>query len=249
MSRSPELFHTIVQVPPGPPWVQQRAAEVAAELEAPLALEALEIAIVRLQPWKSNAPARLAIGYLRASDDAVERRHSINVEGQEVAFVFRSRTWRAQGRRRRVLVLSLMLLALASLTAAGVKWLSIREAATVAIEARALAARRAIAAVKQEQAVARHLTLMGRSDLGGRSGLQVAEDLAWLSAQRRPGLALTAVTWRREGLEIESGQAPMVGAENLGPGRWRLVAPKTAPAPPSTSGSERWRPSMRRPQP
>jgi len=248
MSKSPEVFHTLIQVPPGPPWVQQRAAKVAAELEAPLAPETLDIAIVRLEPWRPNAPARLVIGFLRASDEALERRASITIEDQSVDLVFRSRAWRAARQRRFVFSLVLALVVAASLILAIVKWVSIRDLAAADLDARAAAARRSIAVAKQQQMIARHLTLMDQAGLGGRSGAQVAQDLAWLGVQRQSGQVFEAVTWRQGALEVEGDLSAMAGGERLGPGRWRVAPPKTvAPAAPVPAGH--WRPSMRRGQP
>lgn len=248
MSKSPEIFHTLIQVPPGPPWVQQRAAKVAAELEAPLAPETLDIAIARLEPWRPKAPARLAIGFLRASDEALERRASVTIENQVVEFVFRSRAWRTGRQRRLVLSLVLAIVVAASLVLAIAKWVSIRDLAAADLDARALAARRSIAEAKQQQMIARHLTLMDQAGLGGRSGAQVAQDLAWLGGQRQSGEVFEAVIWRQGALEVEGDLSAMAGAERLGPGRWRVAPPKmVAPTAPMPAG--RWRPSMRRGQP
>jgi len=245
MSNPADLFYTLVEAPPGPPWVQQRAAAMAAELEAPLATEALEIAIVRLAPWSAKRTARLAVGYLRATDAAIERQRTAVIEDAPVRFVFQSRAWRAQRQRRLILTVAFVIVALTGLVGGAVRWFSMRQETVAVLETRALRARRALAAAKQQRTVARDLTLMRQTDLLGRGGAQVSADLAWLGAHREPGLALRSVTWRPGWLEVESDRAPMATAEALAPGRWRVVPePQMTAAP---SGAARgWRPSMRR---
>lgn len=244
MTQPLDLFHTLVLAPPGAPWVQQRAARVAAELEAPLAVEALETSIVRLDRWAPDQPARLAIGYLRATDQVDERRRRATIDGQDVEFVFRSRAWLARRRHSSVATALALVLAMAAILGAAVKWNAMREIAVAELDARAEIARRAIADDRRQRLVAQRLQVMRQSDLLGRSGARVAEDLAWLSAERTPDAALRTVTWRRGILEVESASAPSPGAEVAGSGQW-TVTPRDV-SPPAASFGRGWRPSMRR---
>lgn len=63
------LVRTLV-VPPGAPWVQQRAAMLEARHSAPLPIESLVLSLMRLEGWRPGRPGRYAACYVLARDFA-----------------------------------------------------------------------------------------------------------------------------------------------------------------------------------
>jgi hypothetical protein len=243
-SATRDLFVTTLDAPPGAPWDQHRAARIAAELEAPLALNEVDIAVARIGRWRPNITGRFAAGYRRVDATNMEDCRTVSVDGQDVVLIFRSSAGEALRRRRLPTTVVLVIAVASLLTGAVVKWTHVREARAVALQQRADIARRQLIQQRHQAATVRGLALMARNDLLGRSGGQVVNDLVWLGLARDRAVSINAVRWRDRRLEIQASGRPVAGATQDTVGAW-VVSPEAPKSGPSIVS----RPSMRRSPP
>lgn len=238
---SSDVFVTILEAPPGAPWDQGRAAKVAAELEAPMPVGELDIAMQRLGPWRSKEPARFAIGYRRAGSGVMEDRARVLVDGREIVLTFRSAAVEAERRRTFIAAITVAVLTATALSLAAMKWIHVREQRAAALEARAQIARQQLVQQRRQAATLRGLAIIERNDLSGRSGQQIASDLIWLGLARDRSVPISAVRWENRRLEVSATSTPVTEASSSRAGIW-IVAPQRQAAGPSIVS----RPSTRR---
>lgn len=238
-----DIFVHVISVPAAGPWDQTRAAQMSAELAAPLPAGQSVQYLRRLDRWTPGRPARFAVGYMRAAEGTGERTRTLMVEGRLVRFVFQDPNTKRLHRRTWLANACLAAGAALSLVAVGWTWNQRHDAAIKSLDVRAHQANLTLRAQRLRAQEGRNLALMQPAGLLGRSGSKVAADLAWLDAVRDRRTSLTTVAWTDRTLVVSttSSRAPAPGATRLaaedGLGRgWRIDPPtvQVSGAKPST---------------
>jgi hypothetical protein len=201
---APEPFVRTFEVPAAAPWDQARAARLNARLGSPLAESEVLISIRRLEPWRSDAPGRYCAAYLRRSEVAGELTLPRDVDGRPLRLVFRSPQAARERRRRRSLDVGLGLLAVVLAALALSKAASTGAQARVAVARAEGSASRALAAQRAQGRRSRLADQLALAGAEGRTGADLAADLAWLARARQPGAPVRAVMWSQGRLAVRS---------------------------------------------
>lgn len=218
MSEAPatKIFARVIEIPPGAPWDQYRAARLDAVHGAPLAAGDVAFALKRLSPWRPRTSARYGVAYRRKSEPGVSDIVEVMLVGRPVRFRFPGQAARADGNLVATGVLGA--LAAAALLAGGLKAVEARAAkaeALTRLEARAAVLVRQDRRDRQARAEA---ALIRRADGEGRGFADLTSDLWWLGQVRNAEVALRRIQWSRGAMVITG-----FGAETLIAGAERPV--------------------------
>lgn len=228
-----KIFARIIEIPPGAPWDQYRAARLDAAHRAPLAAGEVAFVLKRLDAWRPRAPARYGVAYRRRGASDAADIEDVVLDGRTVRFRFRSA--RPRDLRGVLPTLAVAALAALALAGAGLKALearAVKAEALTRLEANAAVAARLDRRRRQAEAEA---ALIRRADGEGRGIADLVADLWWLGQARAPEVILRKIEWTREAMVVEGvGDRRLVaGAErpvqltsdSRGAKTWRVGSP------------------------
>jgi len=222
----------MLEIPPGAPWDQARAARLEAAHGAPLGGETLLWALARMEPWRPRAPTRYAVAYVRR-EAAPGAPLAVDVNGRAVRFRFpfpagRGRI-RLAGRGMTVVLAGLVAVVAALDLPKALDLRGAREQALARLEANAQRWERLARRERQQRADA---ALLRKTGADRASFADLAADLFWLGQARAPSVAIQRVQWRPDQMQVTSlgPGAPVLGSERrierLGEGagvsEWRI---------------------------
>jgi len=233
---SPEAFVRKVEIPPGAPWDQWRAAKLEAAHSAPLSAGETAVSVRRLRPWAPNTTGLFGVAYVRRTDGLAPEL-SATIDGVAVAFRFASPRAQRVTLRRHATTAAFLLFAMIALGLATQKALQAREANEALLAREEINAKRWDAHGQKLQRDADERRLLHRAGADGRSFADVAADLVWLGQSKAPSVALERVTWTAGEMQVlaQGPGAPLLTPERplaplervAGLQTWRIG--KTAP--------------------
>ena len=227
----PKILSRTIQVPPGLPWDQSRAAQLEARHGAPLPMSELVCRVRRLESWTPGAAGRFAAFYVLTRDLTGRLDGTVPVDGRTVRVSFLT----AEGQRHRTrwmlgLAVGLGLSGLIAVTSLGAVLLrrAEAEASLGAVEMRAAGKLRSAQMGGRMKAQNRALD----AQLNRGAPLRdVLTDLAWASSTKAPDAHIEAYHWSPSLLaaEVRGDQMPFLATGNrrversakpLRPGVW-----------------------------
>lgn len=231
----PKVFTRVIAIPPGPPWRQDKMADLEARQSAPLPLSELAYRLKRLSFWDGGA-ARFVAFYVRAADFTESFTAQALVDG-ETHKVRLDHPAERRRRSARMATLSLagtvlLLIVAGALTTA----LARRDRLSQTLDA---AEQQASAKLRQAQIInrrTREATLLEAASRQDTTVDTVIADLNWAAANLAPEARVQAFHWQGGALALESlgPTAPILGGDRallrsskpIRPGVWAWATAK-----------------------
>ena len=211
---SPEAFVRKVEIPPGAPWDQWRAAKLEAAHGAPLSAGETAISIRRLRPWAPNTTGLFGVAYVRSTGELAPE-VSATIDGVAVVFRFTSPAAQRVTLRRQAVTAAFLLFAVIALGLGTQKALQARTANEALLAREEVNARRWASLGQKLQREADERRLLQKAGAEGRSFADVAADLVWLGQSKAPSVALERVTWAAGEMQVlaQGRGAPLLTPE------------------------------------
>jgi len=208
------MFIRKLEIPPGAPWDQWRAAKLEAAHGAPLPTEEAALSVKRLRHWAPHSVGLFAVAYIRRADDLPAELSAV-VDGLTVRFRFAAPRLRQATLKRQAIALASLVFAAVSLGLAGQKALEARAANEALLQREEAHAQRWGAAARQRRRDAEEQRLIRQAGAEGRGFGDLAADLVWLGRAKAPSVAFERVRWTAGEMQVlvQGPGAPLLTPE------------------------------------
>jgi hypothetical protein len=226
-----QLFVRRIDIPPGAPWDQHRAAKLAAAHGAPLSRDVVAASLKRLAPWRARRPGVFAVAYIRRADLPPDGVVEGALEGKALRFAFQP-AGLALARARKLAITGLLAIVAIAALGLGVQTALNRRAQNEQLLARLESnASRGERLGRRSAQRALDMRLVRLAGAEHSSFADLAADLAWLSQARRPSALIQRVTWGSAEIAVLSmgPDAPVSGSE------------RQMESEPAAAGAREWR--------